>query len=53
MRYSISSSIKLALLNHILRGIGPKHFGLMNRELKVMIGFRREAQIQEGNINVV
>jgi hypothetical protein len=37
----------------MLHRIGPKHFGLMNHWLEDMIGFRREAQIQEGNINVV
>ena len=31
MRQSISSSFKLARLSHMLRRIGPKHFGLMNQ----------------------
>jgi hypothetical protein len=53
MRQSIASSFKLARVSHMLRRRGHTHFGLMNHQLDGMIGFRREAQIQEGNINVV
>ena len=53
MRHSLSSSFKPARLSHMLRRSSLKHFGLMNHWLEGMIGFRREAQIQEGNINVV
>jgi hypothetical protein len=53
MRHSISSSIRLAQLNHPLQRTVAKHFRLMSHWFYSMIGFGRAAQIQEGNENVV
>jgi hypothetical protein len=53
MRYSISSSIRLARPKHALQRTGAKPFSLMSHWLYGMIGFGRAAQIQEGNENVV